>query len=765
MLFLLSPGNRIALLVFMFAAIFKIPANAEAQENSESFVSPQIPGQEDEQLPTSSADDTTVTYPAEFFTQYEPISARDMLNRIPGIDSILGGGGGNNDNRRGLGAGDNQILINGKRVAGKENDGRSVLAQIAASQVRHIEIIRGTSSELDIRSAGPIVNVLLRENASKATYTAEINADYYQQDGHVQPGAIFSVNGRGDTLNYLATVEAEPRYEQEERREFSVLGDGSPKDQTYENRVREQTNYKLNTTLGWHASDKDLLQLNALFEKNDPPRTVERDISVFDPNDTRIPLLGGRTTYHHFDDDDAERHKWEFGFNYAHTMAPATQLKLIGIANEEITTSLFERFSDLSGNPAKITFINDQRRYRERILRGAYVWPLSDNFDIESGLEWAQTTLDSNFILGSTSGWNPSPRFGGLRGSSDEESEVQEVRYEPFIVTNWRPTNSLAIEASLVAEVSEITLDGYTYSDADDDDIPELNLLGKQDDYEFWRPKLDIRYDISNQLQFRTTINRDISQLDFRDYTSRQDGDLDSDVDVGNPDLVQEKTWQYEFNLEYRLPNDGGVLNGRVYYHDIEDVIDRVNVSTTVIDPVTNQPEQIILSAPGNIGDGERYGLEIDSSIRLGFLDMPEALLTAGIFLQDSEVTDPFLGESRRLAGPGRGNWNIGFRHDVTEWNLNYGFNYRYFIKGNNRRIDVDDIRNFERDAASSLFIEKVAFQGIRFRFDVMNALDGQRCLTRTRYAGFTVDGVVDEVEASCVGPGRKISLKIRTTF
>ena len=44
------------------------------------------------QEPTTS--DSTVTYPAEFFAQYEPFSVNDMLDRIPGISVARGNSGG-----------------------------------------------------------------------------------------------------------------------------------------------------------------------------------------------------------------------------------------------------------------------------------------------------------------------------------------------------------------------------------------------------------------------------------------------------------------------------------------------------------------------------------------------------------------------------------------------------------------------------------------------------------------------------------------------
>ena len=85
-------------------------------------------------------EDSTVTYPAEFFSQFEPFSVNDMLDRIPGINVARGGGGGGGGpgssgggNRRGLGMGGDQVLINGRRIAGKENEGSSQLSRIPAS--------------------------------------------------------------------------------------------------------------------------------------------------------------------------------------------------------------------------------------------------------------------------------------------------------------------------------------------------------------------------------------------------------------------------------------------------------------------------------------------------------------------------------------------------------------------------------------------------------------------------------------------------------
>ena len=84
---------------------------------------------------TPSSTDNTLTYPAAYFAEFGSVSVNDMLNRIPGIDLALGGNqvpSVNNANDRGLGA-EGQIMVNGKRLAGKANETRAQLDRIAAS--------------------------------------------------------------------------------------------------------------------------------------------------------------------------------------------------------------------------------------------------------------------------------------------------------------------------------------------------------------------------------------------------------------------------------------------------------------------------------------------------------------------------------------------------------------------------------------------------------------------------------------------------------
>merc|ERR1712098_868110 len=103
------------------------------------------------------AADTSVSSRSDYapgdFAQYNPQTALDMVNRIPGF-SIQG----DDDGSRGFGQATGNVLINGQRVSGKSNGAEAALGRISATRVIRIEVVDGT--KLDIPGlSGQVVNV------------------------------------------------------------------------------------------------------------------------------------------------------------------------------------------------------------------------------------------------------------------------------------------------------------------------------------------------------------------------------------------------------------------------------------------------------------------------------------------------------------------------------------------------------------------------------------------------------------------------------
>ena len=688
-----------------------------------------------QQVEPQAVDESTVVYEADFFTQYSPVSVNDMIDRIPGISLALNNNNGGGKSR-GLGSGEGEILINGQRTTGKNNAGRSQLSRIAADQVDYIEIIRGTSDEMDIRGGGQVVNVVLLDAQSRSSISAELNMDRLH-DGTVDPGAKLSYTGQNGAFNYLFHIEAEPRYENRFTNEFSVDPDGELLETRSQDNLRNQTEYETSFNLGYQF-EKSMVQFNGLFAESNPPTDITRTINDY--------TTGTLITTLEREDEQRNRNNWEIGGDYEYSFDSGSKYRFLFIVNDRDFTYTRDRFDVFADSEEKNLFLFSAGRDRERIGRTSYTFDLGSNQGIEIGIEGAQTIRDSDLRLGLSGTGITSVDHGGLvpQSVSNASSTVEELRLENFAIHNWQINDRMSLESSLIYEKSTITQSG--------DVTNERN-------FSFVRPKLDYRFDITATLQLRTTIEKTVSQLSFSDFSATTDNsDDDQNTQAGNPGIAQEKAWNYEMNLEYRLPNSIGVLNTELYYRDLTDVIDRIDVSPSATD---------LQSARGNIGDGKRYGANFDASTRLGYLGVPNALLTLGLSLQDSQVTDPFLGTQRRLRRNGRWFGRANFRHDITEYNFSYGFSYFNFARDGSglTQIDINDTETDIGEYGLNFFAEKQAFNGITFRFDIQNANNQIRCRERIRYVGATAAGIIEEVEDSCNGTGVKYALKIRQTF
>lgn len=690
-------------------------------------------------LPTT-ADDSTVTYPASYFAQYQPYSVNDMLQRIPGISVALGGGGpqggpgsSGGSGRRGLGAGGDQVLINGRRIAGKGNEGNAQLTRIPASEVDYIEIIRGTSGDLDVRGGSQIINVVLLQSQSSTSYAYEINMDHYH-DGKYQPGAKISATGQNGAFNYFLSAEREPRWEFRDGFETSYNPDGSTNETVDRDEGNDGWPITLQANFGYEFTRNDTANLNLQWVDNDRFAYADRVLTDFSDNPP--------TATFERDDIPFEEGSWEIGGDYMHVFADGSRWRTLFIVNDADNNSYRTRYQVDGSSRTADLYLANEIGTKERIIRSSYVFDISDLQSLEAGVERAQTILDTSLQLGLLGSQPGSERFGGLSPVTDAVGTVEEMRYEYFAIHNWQLNERMSLETTLLFEDSEIS---------------QFGNVSKSRNFNFFRPKVDYRFDITPSIQFRASIEKDVAQLSFTDFTASIDGsDDEQNAFEGNADLRQEQSWRYEANLEYRLPNDAGVLNGNVFYHDLDDLIDNVDVSTATE----------TLGARGNIGSGERYGFNLNSSLRLLMFNQPQMLLTAGLSMEDSEVTDPFLNIPReRSIRGGASRYNVGFRHDIPSfYNMNWGLNYRREFYNDFRVFDIDKIETYPKVGSYSAWVEVQAWGDLVYRFEARDARD--RCRIRARYINGTIaSGDLQEIEDSCSDAGPVLAIKIRGTF
>jgi outer membrane receptor for ferrienterochelin and colicin len=683
---------------------------------------------------TDESANSTVIYTADYFSQYNPVTASDMLDRIPGV-SLRGGGPGSDRGDRGLGTGGN-LLINGQRIAGKGNSARDQLDRITAAEVERIEIIRDTSGALNVRGASEVINVILLASQSRSSTTVEL-VNRLNHDNTLETGGSVAWSQQVGNFQALVNLEARPNYENRDNREVRLGPNNELVGTLFETNIRDQQENTLSSNMSYSLGDHRM-QLNALIREGDHPHPVRRDFVDFTD--------AGLVNRIEEEDVNKEESNWEVGGDYEFSFDDGSRLSVLFVANNEIRNNVRERYS---ANPAeeglsKNLFIDSRQERQEFIIQGNYNFSITETQSLRVGIESADTQLDSSLLIGSSSGSEPaSASVGGLSpllSVSNPGTKVQEIRYEGFAFHNWTLSDRSSLESSLVYENSEISQTG---------------VVNKTRDFQFWRPSFDYRFNLTENFRFRGTVKRSVSQLSFSSFaatTNEEDRDLNALA--GNPELEPQTSWDYEGQLEYRLPNDGGVISSNISYSDIDNYIGRINAT---IDP--NEP----LSATGNVAPAKRWAMFNRASIRLNSLSLPNAILGVTLGLFDSEIIDPFLKTKQRIGG--RGFAGLNFRHDITSLGLSYGIDYSHSIWGGNYDIDIKTITRNDRERSLDLFVSKVWFEDWTFRLESDNTLGASGCRYRQRFDGTTINGAISLIQNSCSSRYRRLNLSLQTTF
>ena len=725
--------TRLALTFFCLCLLL-LSAQSGLAQNTVSAAQPIADAAAQNPSNADESANSTVIYTADSFSQYNPITASDMLDRIPGV-SLRGGGPGSGRGDRGLGTGGN-LLINGQRIAGKGNSARDQLDRITAAEVERIEIIRDTSGALNVRGASEVINVILLASQSRSSTTVEL-VNRLNHDNTLETGGSVAWSKQVGNFQALVNLEARPNYENRDNREVRLGPDNEVVGTLFETNIRDQQENTLSSNMSYSLGDHRM-QLNALIREGDHPRPVRRDFVDFTD--------AGLVNRSEEEDVNREESNWEVGGDYEFSFDDGSRLSVLFVANNEIRNNVRERYS---ANPAeeglsKNLFIDSRQERQEFIIQGNYNFSITETQSLRVGIESADTQLDSSLLIGSSSGSEPaSASVGGLSpllSVSNPGTKVQEIRYEGFAFHNWTLSDRSSLESSLVYETSEISQTG---------------AVNKTRDFQFWRPSFDYRFNITENFRFRGTVKRSVSQLSFSSFaatTNEEDRDLNALA--GNPELEPQTSWDYEGQLEYRLPNDGGVISSNISYSDIDNYIGRINAT---IDP--DEP----LSATGNVAPAKRWAMFNRASIRLNSLSLPNAILGVTLGLFDSEIIDPFLKTKQRIGG--RGFAGINFRHDITSLGLSYGIDYSHSIWGGNYDIDIKTITRNDRERSLDLFVSKVWFEDWTFRLESDNTLGASRCRYRQRFDGTTINGAISLIQDSCSSRYRRLNLSIQTTF
>ncbi len=654
------------------------------------------------------------TFPAAFFTPYNPVTAADMVGRVPGFELRDG------DDRRGFGATAGNLLINGERPSTKTLSS-DLLKRIPASSVVRIDLLSGSDATVDVRGQSQIVNVIVSQATrrdDRTTYT--VGARHIQYSNRV--GWVAQVS-RTFTLAPNATLAVDLQSP-------NLLGRGVVQERLTSGAAATPTGSRLqlqkpqnigitsSAHLRWRPGPSDSVNLSLQVA----PTWNDLEIVQAEVSATNTPrqLLLGQTDYD-------RNYTIEFGGDWEHRLGSGASIKLITLVSNS-SVDQHDRF-EIQTFPSSFLARTQDRSTRggERIIRGQFKWQVASHaleLGGEGAFNYRDTTLDiTNQLRGG-------PIVPVALAVSD--ARVEETRGEVFASDIWTVNPRLTLEAGLNVEVSRITQTGDQH---------------KERSFQFVKPRVSAVYAFNPKSSLRFSLQRDVAQLDFAEFSSAVDF-VNTSTIQGNPNLAPEKAWKARIEWDRQFAARKA-MTVAVFADKVQDVHDLVDIGG--------------FDAYGNIGDGTRIGVELRGSTPLTAIGLPNAELRFNGLYQRTRVTDPITGERRAFSVPlerqgtaagapvlnaGNKPWAyvINFRDNLPALSSAWGVSVvQWAGREEYRRAEL-----YEYDRARprlDLFFETTALKPVTIRVFANNVLGPSEERTRTFFKGSRASGVVDRTE------------------
>jgi hypothetical protein len=653
--------------------------------------------------PAPAEESSGVKYEAEFFRQFSPRTALDMVKQVPSfsLEDV-------DEDKRGYAAAAGNVLIDGERPSTKSQTLEDILQRIPAAQVLRIEVLRGRDLTADRASESLLINVVRTPSASGGVWSTGFE---YAQQHQPAPNGFASWSGRVGKFDYgLGATTYSLKRELPGTRRVTD-GTGTLTELREETSPREFEEYAVNGEISRALLGGRIRATGQAY------RSRYHQDNTLESRSREGVLVGDELTPY-----SESKRTFEFGTHFESTFAAwhGTLAAILTRTRFDSDTRVTERDSDLT-----VQSIFQQFQVRdtgESILRATFARPLGTSQRIEFGIEGAQNTLDADLDLSGVSYQVPNANIS-----------LDEKRAETFVSHSWH-AGPWSTEVRLAGESSRLDFTG------DVEQVVELSYL---------KPSLQLARSFGRQHQWRARLYRDVGQLDFADFASvvSLSDDL---VDGGNPDLKPETSWRAELGVDLRFASQAA-LGMRVYRYWVDDVVDLL--------PLDGSGGRI--AAPGNIGSGSVNGVQVTFAAPLAPL-IPGGTLTLDATLQEASVEDPLTGRERLISEFERNKIKAQFRQDTSFHGLSWGMKYTAQSSQTEYRLDQTD--RTRESPSLDVFVERSIAGSVKLNLSLVSIQGSAKLRKRSFYDGDR-NGSLLSVEDSRWHPGRWVMLTLSGTL
>ena len=563
--------------------------------------------------PAASASNIT-SYKPDFFAQFRPNTAMDMIGRLPGF-SFDGGSG-----ERGFSGTAGNVLIDGQRPPSRSESLSSIIARIPAGGVERIDVVRGGAEGIDMQGKSVVANIVRKRDAGvtgsiSGAVTASDAGDVSpnstlqlrnQADGQVIEGSLSLIRSEGSNENAFERIDTAG----------TVLRAGKSGSESVYERIDAAGAWET----AWLGGN---LRINGQASGN------RLDYS----GGARFTLPGGQQN----NAGHEENLSGEAGLRYSRSLEGGYSLELVGF--QSVRTRDRDTTFARDGLVGQTNFTSGTllaTEGGESITRATLQAPKMGDWAIEGGGELVYNYSEQQNAF----------FFNGAPVSLEgDRFRVDELRADGFVTATWAPSPQLNIETGMRFEWSRIEADSNA-------GMSEKALT-------YLKPRVNVSWTPEEGHQWGGRIERKVDQLDFGSFASA--AAFEEEIfGVGNPEAEPEKSWTFE--LRYQRQFGGQNSLSASYRHVLtEDVLGRAILVVPGVPPVPTR----VFEITRNGGEATSDVFNVKGSFELDSYGMQGGILSFGGTLTETNLTDPVTGADHDIDLSMPWEWNISLQQTL----------------------------------------------------------------------------------------------------